>query len=118
MFPLAVRRAHPRSRRRTVSYIRLQAPFPRFLLGNRRLRPRVAASASAAWWLTNLERKDEYTSVHRLNVHVPAVAFAHPVDLALMSERDGWKRWLVAEAVDPAACGSDLAEVVLSESAS
>lgn len=36
----------------------------------------VAANLSAALWLTNLKRKDEYTSIHSLNVCVLSVAFA------------------------------------------
>lgn len=42
---------------------------------------RVSTSASAALWLTNLKRKDEYTSLHCLNVCVLALVFAHHLGL-------------------------------------
>lgn len=41
----------------------------------------VSASASAALWLTNLKRKDEYTSLHCLNVCVLSIVFAYHLGL-------------------------------------
>ncbi|MFW5970008.1 MAG: HD-GYP domain-containing protein [Halofilum sp. (in: g-proteobacteria)] len=42
---------------------------------------RVSADASAALWLTNLKNRDEYTSIHCVNVCVLALAFG--LDLGL-----------------------------------
>lgn len=41
----------------------------------------VARNAAAALWLTNLKRKDEYTSLHSLNVCVLSIAFAFHLGL-------------------------------------
>ena len=45
---------------------------------------RVSADASAALWLTNLKNRDEYTSIHCVNVCVLALAFGVYLEL----ERD------------------------------
>lgn len=42
---------------------------------------RVSADASAALWLTNLKDRDEYTSIHCVNVCVLALAFGLHLDL-------------------------------------
>lgn len=41
----------------------------------------VTASASAALWLTNLKDRDEYTSIHCVNVCILALAFGHHLGL-------------------------------------
>lgn len=43
---------------------------------------RVSADASAALWLTNLKDRDEYTSIHCVNVCVLALAFGLHLELA------------------------------------
>ncbi len=42
----------------------------------------IADNASASLWLTNLKNRDEYTSIHSLNVCIMAVAFGRHLGLA------------------------------------